>query len=72
MFLNCRQRPAVNFASQVTLRDLEPSGKGTVSGSCNSQHALFTAERQRELRLAVAFSKTPLKTQVSLKFKAIS
>jgi hypothetical protein len=29
-----------------------------VSGSCNSQLALFTTERQRELKPAEVFSKT--------------
>jgi len=46
---------------QVTLHVLEPAGTGTVSGSRNSQLALFTTERQRELRPAVSFSKTCLK-----------
>jgi len=46
---------------QVKLSDLEPAGTGRVSGNCNSQLALFTTERQRELRPAVSFSKTCLK-----------
>jgi len=32
MSFNCRKRPAVNHASQVTLRDLEPDGTEIVSG----------------------------------------
>ena len=58
---NHRKRPPVNRASQVTLRDLEIAVTGTVSGSCDLQPALFTTERQRELRAEVAFSKTCLK-----------
>ena len=53
----CRKRPAVNLAPHITLRDLEPAGKGTVSGNCNTQLALFTTERQRDLRPAVKFRK---------------
>jgi hypothetical protein len=51
----------VNRGSPVTLRDLEPAGTETFGGSCNSQLALFTTERQRELRPAVEFSKSCLK-----------
>jgi len=51
----------VNRALQVTLRDLETNGTRTVSRSHKSQFALFTAERQRALRPAVAFSETCLK-----------
>jgi hypothetical protein len=72
VFLNRLKRPPVNLTSHVTLRDLEPGGKGNVNGSCNSQLALFTTKRQRELRLAEAFSINLLKAQVSLKLKAIS
>ena len=57
---NCRKRPSVNHASQVTQRDLDGTGTGTVGRSFNWQLALFTTERQSELRLAVAFSKTCL------------
>ena len=46
---------------QVTIRDLEPAGTGTDSGTWKSQLALFTTERQRDLRPAVAFSKACLK-----------
>jgi hypothetical protein len=60
VFFNCPKYP-VNRTSQVTLRDLEQAGTGTVIESCNSQLALFTTKRQRELRPAVAFSKTCLK-----------
>jgi hypothetical protein len=51
----------VNRVSQVTLRDLESPGPGTVSESCNWQLALFTTERQRGSRPAVTFLKTCLK-----------
>ena len=34
---NCRKRPPVHRASQVTLHYLEPAGTGTVSKRCNSQ-----------------------------------
>jgi len=53
----CRKRPPVNLAPHVALRDLEPAGKGTVSGSCNTQLALFTTERQRDWRPAVKLRK---------------
>ena len=49
---------------QVTLHDFEPAGRGTVIGSCNSQLALFTTERQRELRQAVSFFENLLKTHL--------
>jgi len=52
---NCCKRPPVNHASQVTQRDLEGNGTGIVSRNCNWQLALFTTERQSELRPAVAF-----------------
>jgi hypothetical protein len=55
----CRKRPHVNCAS--SLRDLEPAGTERVSRSCNSQLALFTTERWRGLRPALAPSKTSLK-----------
>jgi len=58
VFFSCRKHPVVNRASQVALRDLEPAVTGTVGWSCESQLALFTPERQRELLPAVAFSKT--------------
>lgn len=46
MFFNCRKRPPVNRASQVTLRDLEPVGTGTGSRRCNLQLATrFAHER---------------------------
>jgi len=57
---NCRKRPPTNRASQVTLHELEPAVTGTFSRSYNWQLALFTTERQRELRPEVAFSKTRL------------
>ena len=41
-----RKSPPVNRASQVALRDLEQFGKGTVSGRCDSQIALFKTERR--------------------------
>jgi len=63
----CHQRLHVNSASQVTLRDLEAAGQGTVSRTCNSYLALYKTERQRELLLAAAFSKNLLKTQVRVK-----
>jgi hypothetical protein len=56
------KRPSVNRVLQVTLHDLEPAGTGTDSGSCTLQLALFTAEQQHELRLAVAFLTTCLST----------
>jgi len=61
LFFYFRQRLHVNSASQVTLRDLEPAGIGTVSRTCNSYFALYKTERQRELLQAAAFSKTCLK-----------
>jgi hypothetical protein len=48
----------VSRASQVTLCHLQQAGIGKVSGSCDLQLALFTTERQRELWLTVALSKT--------------
>jgi len=57
VFLNCRKFPPLNRAPQVTLRNVQPAGTRTGSGSCNSHLAVFTMERQRELLLAVAFSK---------------
>jgi hypothetical protein len=61
VFFNCRKRPPVNRAPQVTLRNLQPAGTWIGSGSCNSHLALFTTERQRELLPAVTFSKICLK-----------
>ena len=61
VLFNCCKRHPANRAAQVTLRDLEPAGTGTVSRSCNSQLALFAAERQRELWPAVTFSKSCVK-----------
>jgi len=54
-FLNCRKSPAVKRTSLFTMRDLERDGTGTFSGSCKSQLALFTTERQGELQSVVAF-----------------
>jgi hypothetical protein len=54
-FFNCKTT-RLNRASHVTLRDFEPAGIGTVSGSCNSQLTVFATELQREFQLAVAFS----------------
>ena len=71
VFFYCRKRPRMNLASQVTVRDLEPAGRGTVSGSCNSQLALFTTERQRDLRPAVKFRK-PASSAGLCKLKANS
>jgi hypothetical protein len=58
--LNGYEVTGVDRALQVTPRDLEADGTRTVSRSCKSQLALFTAERQRVLRPAVAFSETCL------------
>jgi hypothetical protein len=58
---NCFERPPVICKWQVTLRDLQQAGTVTVSGSCDSHLELFMAERQGELRPAVAFSNTCLK-----------
>jgi hypothetical protein len=55
MLINFRKRHPVNRAQHGSLRDLEPAGTRTVSGSCNAQVALFTAERQGELRSVVTF-----------------
>jgi len=60
-FFNYRKRPPMNRAPQVTLRNLQPAGTWIGSGSCESQLAVFTTERQRELLPAVAFSKICLK-----------
>ena len=67
-FFFCHELSPVNQTSQVTIRDLETDGTGTVSESwnshlpiSNSQLALFTTERQRDLLPEVAFSKTCLK-----------
>jgi len=49
--------------------DLQPAGTGTVSGSCSLQLALFTSERQCELRLSVVFSKTCIKKQVCVNWR---
>jgi len=56
--LNGYEVTGVDHALQVALRDLESDGTRTVSRSCKSQLALFTAERQRALLKAVAFSET--------------
>ena len=69
-FSNCHAQHLGYRALQAAQRGLEPAGTGTVSGSCNSQFALFTTERLRELRPAVAFSKTCLK-QVSMNLKQL-
>jgi hypothetical protein len=61
---NRRKRPPANLAAQITLRDLEPAGTGSQQelqlATRNSQLALSTTERQRELQPAVAFPKTCL------------
>ena len=64
----CHELPPVKQTSQVTIRDLETDGTGTVSESWishppirNSQLVLFTIERQCDLLLEVAFSKACLK-----------
>jgi len=54
-------QPPGNRVLQAGLRGTEPAGTQTVSGSCNSQLALFITERHRELRPAVAFSKNSWK-----------
>jgi hypothetical protein len=63
VFFNCHEHPPVNWASQVTLQNFEPSGTGTgtVSGSCNLQVLLFTTEWKHVFWPEVAFSKTCLK-----------
>ena len=57
VLFSCCKRPPANRAAQVTLRDLEPAGTGTISRSCNWH---CKAERQRELWPAAAFPKTCL------------
>jgi hypothetical protein len=47
----------MNLAPQVTLGDLEPAGTATVNESCNTQLALYTTERQHDMRPAVKFRK---------------
>jgi hypothetical protein len=51
----------LNRASHVTLRDIQPAGTGTISGSWNSQLTVFATELQREFHPAGAFSITCFK-----------
>jgi hypothetical protein len=60
VFFNCHEHPPVNCTSQVTLRNFEQVGTGTVSGSCNLQVPLFTTAWKHVFWPEVAFSKTCL------------
>jgi len=59
--LNGCEVTGVDCALHAALRDLEPGGSRTANRTCKSQLALFTAERHRALRPAVAFLETCLK-----------
>ena len=66
MFLNCRKRLSVNQASQFTIHDFGPPGTEIFIGSCNSQLALFTTERLRELLADGGIFENPFKAQFSV------
>jgi hypothetical protein len=63
---NCRQDCPVNRVSEIMLRDFEPAGTGTVSGSSKSQLALFTVEHQGRFAAGGGTFENPLKAQVFL------
>ena len=65
-FFNCRKDCPVNRLSEITLRGFELGETGTVSGSCKSQLALFTAEHRGRFAAGGGTFQNMLKARVFL------